>query len=203
MFTLPKLHYSYDALEPYIDAKTMEIHLHKHHQAYVDNLNKALQEDPGLQAQSLDSILGQLSSLPLAIQSAVRNNGGGHYNHSLFWQMMKKGGSPLKGTLLQAIEKQFSHIDAFKEAFELAAKSRFGSGWAWLVVNADGNLEIVSMPNQDAPVMQNLHPVLGLDVWEHAYYLQYQNRRVDYIQAWWNVVHWDYAQELYVEALKK
>lgn len=203
MFKLPELPYSYDALEPYIDAKTMEIHLTKHHQAYIDNLNKALQAYPELQLKSLEHLLLDLNALPEAIQTAVRNNGGGHYNHSLFWQMMKPNGAVLKGSLLHDIEKRFVHVDSFKESFENAAKSRFGSGWAWLVVNEQGDLEILSMANQDAPLALNIKPILGLDVWEHAYYLKYQNRRPDYIQAWWNVVNWDYVQERYLDILGK
>lgn len=202
MFKLPNLPYSYDALEPYIDAQTMEIHLTKHHQAYVDNLNKALLGYPALQEKSLEQLLLDLNTLPESIQMAVRNNGGGHYNHSLFWQMMKQNGSLLKGPLLKDIEKRFVHIDSFKELFANAAKARFGSGWVWLVVNGQGELDIVSLANQDAPLTQEIKPILGLDVWEHAYYLKYQNRRPDYIQAWWNVVNWDYVQERYVDALR-
>lgn len=203
MFVLPKLSYSYDSLEPYIDARTMEIHLTKHHQAYVDNLNKALSAYPELQKKELEYLLLNLTSLPDSIQNGVNNNGGGHYNHSLFWQMMKKDGAPLKGLLLTDISKKFGHIDVLKESFDNAAKSRFGSGWAWLVLNKSGDLDIISTANQDAPILQGAYPLLGLDVWEHAYYLQYQNRRVDYIQAWWSVVNWDYVQQRYLEALGK
>lgn len=203
MFKLPNLPYSYEALEPYIDAKTMEIHLTKHHQAYIDNLNNALLGYPELQTKSLDDLLLNINALPEAIQTTVRNNGGGHYNHSLFWQMMKQGGSTLNGSLLKDIQKRFVHVDAFKESFENAAKSRFGSGWAWLVVNDEGELEVLSTANQDAPLLLNAKPILGLDVWEHAYYLTYQNRRPDYIQAWWNVVNWDYVQQRYLDILGK
>ena len=204
MFTLPQLPYSYDGLEPYIDARTMEIHLTKHHQAYVDNLNKALISYPELEKKSLEELLQNLNRLPEPIQAAVRNNGGGHYNHSLFWNMMKKNGSLLKkGLLAQELEKKFGHIDSFKESFENAAKSRFGSGWAWLLINSRGDLEIISTANQDAPLMLGAEPLLGLDVWEHAYYLQYQNRRSDYIQSWWNVVNWDYVQQRYQDCLGK
>lgn len=203
MFVLPQLSYSYDALEPYIDARTMEIHVTKHHQAYVDNLNKALSDYSEWQNKDLDYLLLHLASLPDSIRNAVNNNGGGHYNHSLFWQMMKKDGASLNGLLLTDITKTFEHVDAFKESFDHAAKSRFGSGWAWLVLNKSGDLEIISTANQDAPILQGAYPLLGLDVWEHAYYLKYQNRRVDYIQAWWSVVNWDYVQQRYLEALGK
>lgn len=203
MFKLPELPYSYDALEPYIDAQTMEIHLLKHHKAYVDNLNKALEGYPQYQDKKLDYLLLNLDILPEGLRTAVRNQGGGHYNHSLFWKMMKPEATQPSGLLLQDIEKRFTHIQAFKELFENAAKTRFGSGWAWLVVNSKGDLEVISMANQDAPLLQNAQPILGLDVWEHAYYLKYQSKRPDYIQAWWNVVNWDYAQERYLDIVGK
>ncbi len=203
MFKVPELPYSYDALEPYIDAQTMEIHLTKHHQAYVNNLNKALESYPELQAKSLEELLNNLPALPEDIRITVQNNAGGHYNHSLFWKMMTPNAGLLKGTLLAEVEQTFGGFDPFKEKFEQAAKTRFGSGWAWLALNQDGRLEIFSTANQDATLLQGAKPILGLDVWEHAYYLNYQNRRPDYIEAWWKVVNWDYAQELYLDAVGK
>jgi len=194
-FTLPSLPYAFDALEPHIDARTMEIHHGKHHQAYVTNLNKAL-EGSDAAGKSLEDLLGQISKLP----AAVRNNGGGHYNHSMFWTIMKPGGggNP-SGALADAINAAFGTFDDFKAKFAAAGAGRFGSGWAWLVRNGSGKLEIGSTPNQDNPLMDvsevKGHPVLGLDVWEHAYYLNYQNRRPDYITAWWNVVNWDEASK--------
>ncbi len=197
MFKLPALPYNFDALEPYIDARTMEIHYTKHHQTYVDNLNKALAGHPELQGKSLEELLGHIPQLPTDIRTAVINNGGGHYNHSLFWDWMVKGGGNPHGKVLDEIKKQFGSYDAFKEQFSDAAKARFGSGWAWLVLNKAGNLEITSSADQDTPFSEGLTPILGLDVWEHAYYLKYQNRRVDYIQAWWNVVHWAHVEDLF------
>ncbi len=197
MFKLPPLPYAYDALEPYIDARTMEIHYTKHHQGYLDNLNAALKDYPELQKKSIEDILKDLAGVPEAIRTTVRNNGGGYFNHSLFWEYMSpKGGEP-QGKLKDEIFKTFKTFDAFKEEFNTAAKSRFGSGWAWLSLNRAGNLIITSSANQDTPVSDGLTPVLGLDVWEHAYYLKYQNRRVDYIQAWWHVVNWDKIEEDY------
>lgn len=196
-YTLPKLPYAYDALEPYIDTMTMEIHHTKHHQGYVDNLNKALQEYPALQEQPLADILRSLNSLPAKIQTAVRNNGGGHYNHSLFWQFMKKNGSEPRGRIAEMITKTFGGFTNFQDQFNATAKGVFGSGWAWLCVDPDGNLTITSTPNQDTPLAKELEPILGLDVWEHAYYLKYQNRRPDYITAWWHVINWPYVEELY------
>ena len=191
MYKLPPLPYAYDALEPYIDAKTMEIHYTKHHQTYIDNLNAALEKHPELQNIALKELLETVSTLPEDIRTAVRNNGGGHFNHSLFWDYMSaKGGQP-DGLLREHIVKTFGSLEAFQDQFNTAAKSRFGSGWAWLSLNVSGNLIITSTANQDTPVSDGLTPVLGLDVWEHAYYLKYQNRRVDYIQAWWHVVNWD------------
>ncbi len=197
MFTLPKLPYAYDALMPYIDAKTMEIHLTKHHQAYIDNLNKALLPYPELQNYSLDDLLKKLKTLPESIQTAVQNNAGGHFNHSLFWEMMTPQLNMVQGSLHQEILKKYGSFEKFQEEFGNAAKSRFGSGWAWLVLNQKGDLEIYSTANQDAVIMKNDVPLLGLDVWEHAYYLQYQNRRPDYISAWWSVVNWEFVQERY------
>ena len=204
MFVLPPLPYAYDALEPHIDAKTMEIHYTKHHQAYVDNLNAALKNLPDAQKKELENLLLSLDSLPESVRTAVRNNGGGHYNHSLFWKMMKQnGGGTPQGSLGKAIDSTFGSFDKFKEQFNDAAKKVFGSGWAWLCVDKNGKLIIHPEPNQDAPIMHGFTPILGLDVWEHAYYLKYQNKRVDYIGAWWNVVNWDFAQELYEKAIAK
>jgi Fe-Mn family superoxide dismutase len=190
-FELPPLPYAPDALEPTIDRQTMEIHHGKHHNAYVTNLNKALESAPEWQNKSIEEILKSIDKLPEAIRTAVRNNGGGHANHTLFWQLMGpgKGGEP-KGALGDAINSTFGGFDKFKETFGNAGITRFGSGWAWLTVN-NGKLEISSTPNQDSPIMEGKTPLLGLDVWEHAYYLKYQNRRPDYIKEWWNVVNWD------------
>jgi Fe-Mn family superoxide dismutase len=189
--TLPPLPYAFDALEPYIDAKTMEIHHDKHHNAYVTNLNKALESAPDLQSLSVENLLAQISKVPETIRTAVRNNGGGHMNHSMFWKIMKKGGGgEPKGRVAEAIQSTFGSFADFKTKFSQAGVTRFGSGWAWLLVK-DGKLSVESTPNQDNPVMSGGKPVMGLDVWEHAYYLKYQNRRPDYIEAWWNVVNWD------------
>ncbi len=199
---LPALPYSSDALEPHIDAKTMEIHHGKHHATYVANLNKALEGHAELASKSADELIADLDALPEAIRGAVRNNGGGHVNHALFWSILgpNSGGAP-RGDLAAAIDSAFGSFDAFKEAFKSASLGRFGSGWAWLVVKADGTLAIVSTPNQDNPAMgggagvETSTPILGLDVWEHAYYLNYQNRRADYVDAFWNVVNWDAVAE--------
>jgi superoxide dismutase, Fe-Mn family len=190
-FELPKLPYDYKALEPHIDAQTMEIHHSKHHNAYVTNLNKAL-EGGDFANKSLEELMAMISKLP----AAVRNNGGGHYNHSMFWQVMKpNGGGKPTGAVAAGIDQAFGNFDAFKEKFNAAAATRFGSGWAWLIVKSDGKLDVCSTPNQDNPLMDLAEvkgtPILGLDVWEHAYYLKYQNRRPDYCGAWWNVVNWD------------
>jgi superoxide dismutase, Fe-Mn family len=199
---LPKLPYAFDALEPYIDARTMEIHHGKHHAAYVNNLNKALEAHSNLQSLSIEKLISDLDQVPEVIRTAVRNNGGGHHNHSLFWELMKKGGGgEPEGPLADAIAKTFGSLADFKSKFSAAAVGRFGSGWAWLYVN-DGKLVVDSTPNQDTPVMTGGRPVLGLDVWEHAYYLHYQNRRPDYVEAWWNVVDWDRATRNYELALK-
>ena len=191
-FTLPALPYAYDALEPHIDARTMEIHHTKHHQAYVNNLNAALEKAPQLEGKSLDDLMRGINSVPEAVRTAVRNNGGGHWNHSQFWEWMgpKRGGEP-SGRLADAIKSSFGDFAKFKEQFAAAAAGRFGSGWAWLIDEGNGKLSITSTPNQDNPLMEGKKAILGLDVWEHAYYLKYQNRRPDYVSAWWNVVNWD------------
>ena len=191
-FTLPALPYAYDALEPHIDARTMEIHHTKHHQAYVNNLNAALEKAPQLEGKSLDDLMRSINSVPEAVRTAVRNNGGGHWNHSQFWEWMgpKRGGEPT-GRLADAIKSSFGGFAKFKEQFAAAAAGRFGSGWAWLVDEGNGKLSITSTPNQDNPLMEGKKAILGLDVWEHAYYLKYQNKRPDYVAAWWNVVNWD------------
>lgn len=202
MFTLPNLDYNFDALEPVIDAQTMEIHHDKHHAAYVANLNAALEKHPDLQGKTLEELLTNLDKLPMEIQGAVRNNGGGHYNHSLFWKLLApKGTKTLSQSFETILVTAFGSIEAFKTAFENAAKTRFGSGWAWLVVDGD-KLEVISTPNQDTPLMEGKTAILGLDVWEHAYYLHYQNRRPDYVSAFWDIVNWDVVEENYKAALK-
>lgn len=194
MFKLPELDYAYDALEPYIDAKTMEIHHTKHHKAYVDNLNAALEKHPEWAEKSLKEILSNIESIPEDIRTAVRNNAGGHHNHTVFWKLLKKNnGVKPTGELLKLIERDFGSFEKFQEMFETAAKTRFGSGWAWLVMDKDGKLSVISTPNQDSPIMDGFFPLLGLDVWEHAYYLLYQNRRPDYIKEFWNVIDWDFV----------
>src|SRR5262245_31020931 len=197
-YELPKLPYAYNALEPHIDAKTMEIHHTKHHQAYINNANKALESNAEWAAKPVEKLLREISSAPDNIRQVLINNAGGHANHSLFWQIMGpgKGGEP-KGPLGEAINSSFSNFAGFKEKFAAAATGRFGSGWAWLVIDGGGKLAIESTGNQDSPLMQGHTPILGLDVWEHAYYLNYQNRRPDYITAWWNVVNWDKVTELF------
>jgi superoxide dismutase, Fe-Mn family len=201
-FTLPPLPYSFDALEPYIDAKTMEIHHDKHHATYVTNLNKALESSADLQKLSIEELLAQLGKVPENIRTAVRNNGGGHLNHSMFWKLMKKGGGgEPSGDLAGAIHSTFGSFADFKTKFAQAATTRFGSGWAWLLVK-DGKLVIESTANQDNPIMEGGKGVLGLDVWEHAYYLKYQNKRPDYIEAWWNVVNWSQAADNFASAKK-
>jgi Fe-Mn family superoxide dismutase len=189
-FTLPALPYAFDALEPHIDAQTMQIHHGKHHQAYVNNLNAAIEKAPELAGKSLDDLMKNINTVPEAVRTAVRNNGGGHWNHSFFWELMgpKAGGEPT-GKLADAIRGAFGDFAKFKEQFAAAATGRFGSGWAWLVSDG-GKLSITSTPNQDNPLMEGRKAILGLDVWEHAYYLKYQNRRPDYITAWWNTVDW-------------
>ncbi|MDW8308099.1 MAG: superoxide dismutase [Verrucomicrobiales bacterium] len=194
-FTLPPLPYAPDALEPHIDARTMEIHHGRHHKAYVDGLNKAIASVPRLGEKSIEEILRHLDAVPETIRTAVRNHGGGHFNHTLFWRMMKKGGGgEPRGDLARAMEKRFGSFGDFKTQFNDAAMKVFGSGWAWLVWDGK-QLAIESTPNQDTPLSAGRTPLLGVDVWEHAYYLKYQNRRADYIAAWWNVVNWDFVAE--------
>lgn len=200
-FTLPDLPYAHDALEPHIDARTMQIHHGKHHQGYTNKLNAALEGHADLAGKSIEELLGGIDSLPESVKGAVRNNGGGFANHSLFWTVMSpNGGDAPGGDLGAAIDAAFGSFDAFKEKFSGAAGSRFGSGWAWLVVNKAGNLEVYSTANQDSPHMKGDTPILGLDVWEHAYYLNYQNRRPDYVSAFWNVVNWDQVSKNYAAA---
>jgi len=191
-FELPALTYEYNALEPHIDARTMEIHHSKHHQAYINNANAALEKHPSLAGKSAEELIANLSAVPEDIRGAIRNNAGGHANHSLFWTVMAPGaGGAPQGELATAIDAACGDFDKFKGQFETAAKTRFGSGWAWLSRKKDGGLVVTSTPNQDSPLSEGLTPVLGLDVWEHAYYLNYQNRRPDYVSAFWNVVNWD------------
>ncbi len=203
LFELPKLDYEYDALEPTIDSKTMEIHHTKHHMAYITNLSKALEGQSF--DMPLEEMLTKLNELPEEIRTTVRNNGGGHYNHTMFWKAMSPtGGGTPKGALETAINESFESFEQFKEVFSKAALTRFGSGWAWLVVNEEKKLEVLSTPNQDNPIMENskLFPILGVDVWEHAYYLNYQNKRAEYIEKWWNVVNWDHVEELFEETTR-
>ena len=200
MHTLPSLPYAFDALEPYIDARTMEIHYTKHHQAYINNLNAALEKHPKLADRTVEELVADLDLVPEDIRIAVRNHGGGHLNHSMFWEMMAPaaGGKP-SGELLLVIEKTFGTFQSFQEAFEKAAASRFGSGWAWLVIDGD-KLAVMSTANQDNPISEGKIPILGIDVWEHAYYLKYQNKRPDYLKAFWNVVNWKEVERRYAEA---
>ena len=202
-FSLPPLPYPTDALEPYIDKMTMEIHHDRHHKTYVDNLNKALEGAPDLQKKSIEDILRNIKSVPANIQTAVRNNGGGHANHSMFWEIMgpNAGGQPT-GELGGAIQSAFGSFDGFKAKIKEAALGRFGSGWAWLVIGGDGKLQVLSTANQDSPYMDGQTPVLGVDVWEHAYYLKYQNKRPDYVDAWWNVVNWNAVAQRFAKAKK-
>lgn len=195
---LPDLPYGFDALEPHIDARTMEIHHGKHHAGYVSKLNAAIQGNSELENMDVEDLLKTLPKIPDNIRTAVRNNGGGHYNHSIFWSIMgpDSGGEPT-GELADAISGAFGGFEQFREEFSSAAANRFGSGWAWLVLDHNGKLSVMSTPNQDNPISQEMKPVMGLDVWEHAYYLKYQNKRPDYIQAWWNVVNWDAVTERY------
>jgi Fe-Mn family superoxide dismutase len=202
-YTLPPLPYDHGALEPHIDAKTMEIHHTKHHQAYITNLNTALKDHPQLQGKPIDELIGNLAAVPESIRTAVRNNAGGHANHSMFWQIMKPGGGgDPTGAIGKAITAELGGFAAFKEALGKAALGRFGSGWAWLTAGKDGKLAVSSTANQDSPIMEGLTPLLGIDVWEHAYYLKYQNRRADYIAAWWNTLNWDEINRRYA-AVKK
>lgn len=200
---LPQLKYDYNALEPYVDGLTMTIHHTKHHQTYINNLNAALEKYPEFADKDVKELLTNLDALPEDIKQAVINNGGGHYNHSLFWDMMTpKGSGKPSANLEEAINKKFGSFENFKDVFAKAAATRFGSGWAWLVVNSQGELEVMSTPNQNNPISEGLIPVLGLDVWEHAYYLKYQNKRPEYVTNWWNVVNWDEVNRLYNEAIK-
>jgi len=202
-FELPQLPYDYSALEPHIDTQTMQIHHDKHHAAYVSNLNKALESAPDLAGKSIAEIVSNLSSVPEKIRQAVINNGGGHYNHTLFWEIMgPKGGGEPKGELAKAIDAAFGNYEGLREKVNNAGMTRFGSGWAWLVADKAGQLQVLSTANQDNPLSNGLQPILGVDVWEHAYYLKYQNRRADYLSAWWNVVNWDAVAARYA-SLKK
>jgi Fe-Mn family superoxide dismutase len=197
-FELPPLPYDYSALEPYIDTQTMQIHHDKHHQTYVTNVNNALQGQDQLASMSVDDLLRNINQIPESIRTAVRNNAGGHSNHSMFWNIMKpNGGGEPTGDLASAIQQAFGSFDAFKTAFNDAGTKRFGSGWAWLVLDSSGKLQVISTANQDSPLMDSLYPVMGNDVWEHAYYLKYQNRRPEYLNAWWNVVNWDEVARRY------
>lgn len=198
-YILPPLPYSFGALEPYVDALTMEIHHDRHHQIYIDNLNAAIEKYPELAKIPLDKLLVDLEFVPAEIRTTIRNHGGGTYNHNFFWQIMSpKGGGAPSGPLIDLIKQRFGNLETFQAQFNNTAKSVFGSGWAWLVVDAQGELQIMPTFNQDAPIIFNARPVLGLDVWEHAYYLKYQNRRPDYINAWWHIVNWEQATENYL-----
>ncbi|MBF0489077.1 MAG: superoxide dismutase [Candidatus Omnitrophica bacterium] len=203
-YTLPILTYAYTALEPHIDARTMEIHHSKHHQAYVNNVNNAIKGKADLEAKSVEDLISNLNAVPEDIRNAVRNNGGGHANHTFFWTIIgpNAGGIPT-GKVADAINTEFGSFDAFKEKFAAAATTRFGSGWAWLSLTKEGKLEVSSTANQDTPLNEGKHPLLTIDVWEHAYYLNYQNRRVDYIAAFWNVVNWQEVEKRYTAAIKK
>ncbi len=200
-FTLPPLPYDFGALEPHIDAKTMEVHHGKHHQTYVNNLNAAIEKAPELQGKSLDQLMRDINSVPEAVRPAVRNNGGGHWNHSMFWQIMgpAAGGEP-SGALADKIKSTFGDFAKMKEQVNAAGVGRFGSGWAWVIADAQGGLAVASTPNQDNPLMDGKSAILGIDVWEHAYYLKYQNRRPDYLGAWWNTVNWTEVNRRYEEA---
>ncbi|MFL1672917.1 superoxide dismutase [Paenibacillus thiaminolyticus] len=201
-FTLPELSYGYDELEPYLDARTMEIHHKKHHAAYVANLNQALSSSPQFKNATVEQLISHLDDIPEDIRTAVRNHGGGHYGHSLYWSIMSPtGGGDPKGDIAKGIEKHFGSFEQLKEDLTKAALSRFGSGWGWLVVNGD-KLEVMSTPNQDTPLADNKTPILVVDVWEHAYYLQYQNRRPDFVSSWWNVVNWEEVNRRYNEAAR-
>jgi superoxide dismutase, Fe-Mn family len=200
-FELPPLPYDYNALEPYIDTLTMQLHHDKHHQAYVTNVNNALQGQDQLASMSVDDLLRNINQVPDSIRTAVRNNAGGHSNHTMFWNIMKpSGGGQPTGDLGNAIQQTFGSFDAFKAALNDAGTKRFGSGWTWLVLDSSGKLQVISTANQDSPLMDGLYPVMGNDVWEHAYYLKYQNRRPEYLNAWWNVVNWDEIARRYEQA---
>ncbi len=199
-FELPPLPYEYNALEPYIDTQTMQLHHDKHHQTYVTNLNNALKDHPFDSLQP-EEILRRINEVPDAVRTAVRNNGGGHVNHTMFWQIMKpNGGGAPTGEIANAIQSSFGSFDAFKTAFNDAGVKQFGSGWAWVTLGQDGKLQISSSPNQDSPLLNGVYPILGNDVWEHAYYLKYQNRRPEYLSNWWNVVNWDEINKRYSQA---
>ncbi|PKG24645.1 superoxide dismutase [Niallia nealsonii] len=203
-YVLPTLNYKFNALEPYIDERTMEIHYGKHHQTYVNNLNAALEGQTVLQEKSLEELLNNLDEVPGSIRNAVRNNGGGHLNHSLFWEVIAPGASDKapSGKLAEAINEAFGSFDDFKQAFAAAATTRFGSGWAWLIVDGTGKLQVTSTANQDNPIMEGSQAILGLDVWEHAYYLNYQNRRPDYIASFFNIINWDVVAEKFANLAK-
>ena len=203
MFELPPLPYKYDALEPYIDAKTMEIHHDKHHSAYIQKLNMALEKYPDLGEKTIDELLGDLNKIPEDIRVAVRNHGGGHFNHTLFWELLTpdKKNREFKGKISKKIEKTFGGLDEFKKKFNEVAMARFGSGWAWLVVDKNGEIAILSTANQDTPLSVGLIPVLGVDVWEHSYYIKYQNRRNEYLENIWNVINWKKVDEIYEDAI--
>ena len=199
-YELPPLPYPKEALEPHIDAQTMEIHHDKHHATYVTNLNKALENNPELSSKPVEELIADLNAVPEAARTVVRNNGGGHANHSFFWKLMTAdGGGEPKGAIAEAVQETFGSFDGLKEKINAAGAARFGSGWAWLVVKG-GKLEVMSTPNQDSPLMEGLKPVLGVDVWEHSYYLKYQNRRPDYLKAWWNTINWDAVNENFAKA---
>ena len=201
-YELPPLPYSNEALEPHIDAQTMEIHHDKHHQAYITNLNKALEGHADLANKPINELIADLNAVPEAARTAVRNNGGGHANHSFFWKIMgPNGGGEPNGQLAEAIKETFGGLDALKEKINAAGAGRFGSGWSWLVLSRDKKLEVISTPNQDSPLMDGGTPILGDDVWEHAYYLKYQNKRPDYLKAWWNTLNWSAINDNYVAAL--
>ena len=201
MHEVPPLPYDYSALEPYIDTQTMQLHHDKHHAAYVNNLNSALEKHPELQDRSVEELLSDLNSVPEDIRTAVRNNGGGHMNHTMFWQIMSpNGGGEPTGAIADAITQTFGSFDAFKQQFNDAGAKRFGSGWVWLVRSGDGQLQVTSTANQDNPVIEGQYPIMGNDVWEHAYYLKYQNRRPEYLNAWWNVVNWEEINRRFEQA---
>jgi superoxide dismutase, Fe-Mn family len=202
-FEVPPLPYAFDALEPYIDAQTMQIHHDMHHGAYVNNLNTALQSQPDLQSKSIEDLIRNLNSVPESVRAAVRNNGGGHFNHSIFWTLMapNAGGEPT-GAIAEVIHKKFGDFENFKTQFNDAGAKRFGSGFVWLVRSANGDIEITSTPNQDNPLTEGHYPILGNDVWEHAYYLKYQNRRPEYLKQWWNTVNWEEVNKRYAEATR-
>lgn len=200
-FTLPPLPYDYNALEPYIDAETMQFHHDKHHAAYVKNLNAAVAQYPELKGMTAEELVRQINTVPEPIRTAVRNNGGGHVNHTMFWEIMSPNGGTLSGPIEAAIRQSFGSFEAFKTAFNEAGAKRFGSGWAWLVMMPDGKLTITSTANQDSPLMEGAYPIMGNDVWEHAYYLTYRNKRDEYLNAWWNVVNWEEVNRRYERAM--